>query len=158
MAAQQGARIGLTDLIAPAFYKVHKDIKAGRHEYYNLYGGRGSTKSSFVSVEIVLGMMQDPAANAVVFHKFSAMLRDSVYNQIQWAVDALGVSGYWRSNVNPMQFTYCRQDKRSYSAVWIRHKRQNPSRRQQDFLNISGLKSWISLRDQKKSEWRSSQS
>ena len=51
-------------------------------------------------------MMQDPAANAVVFHKFSAMLRDSVYNQIQWAVDALGVSGYWRSNVNPMQFTY----------------------------------------------------
>ena len=39
MAAQHGARIGLTDLIAPAFYKVHKDIKAGRHEYYNCTAG-----------------------------------------------------------------------------------------------------------------------
>ena len=41
MEVQQAARIKLTDLIAPAFYKVHKDIKEGRHEYYNLYGGRG---------------------------------------------------------------------------------------------------------------------
>ena len=103
---EQTNTVNLTDIIAPAFYPVHWDILDGKHTYYNLYGGRGSTKSSFVSVEIVLGMMQDPAANAVVFHKFSAMLRDSVYNQIQWAVDALGVSGYWRSNVNPMQFTY----------------------------------------------------
>lgn len=84
MEVQQAARIKLTDLIAPAFYKVHKDIKEGRHEYYNLYGGRGSGKSSFVSVELPLGMMQNPEANAAVFHKFSAMLRDSVYNQIQW--------------------------------------------------------------------------
>lgn len=106
MEVQQAARIKLTDLIAPAFYKVHKDIKEGRHEYYNLYGGRGSGKSSFVSVELPLGMMQNPEANAAVFHKFSAMLRDSVYNQIQWGIDALGVSDYWRGNVNPMQFTY----------------------------------------------------
>lgn len=32
MEVQQAARIKLTDLIAPAFYKVHKDIKEGRHE------------------------------------------------------------------------------------------------------------------------------
>ena len=55
MEVQQAARIKLTDLIAPAFYKVHKDIKEGRHEYYNLYGGRGSGKSSFVSVELPVG-------------------------------------------------------------------------------------------------------
>ena len=51
--------IQLTDIIAPAFYPVHWDILDGNHTYYDLYGGRGSTKSSFISVEIVLGMMMD---------------------------------------------------------------------------------------------------
>lgn len=51
--------IQLTDIIAPSFYSVHWDILDGKHTYYDLYGGRGSTKSSFISVEIVLGMIQD---------------------------------------------------------------------------------------------------
>ena len=88
--------INLTDVIAPSFYDVHWDILDGNHSYYDLYGGRGSTKSSFISLEIVLGMMQDRETNAVVFHKYSIMLRDSVYNQIQWAIDALGASDYWK--------------------------------------------------------------
>lgn len=102
--------MNLRQVIAPSFYPVHNDIKAGRHTYYDLYGGRGSTKSSFVSAEIVLGMMKDAAAgritNAVVFHKYSIMLRDSVYNQVEWAIDALGVSEYWKGSVSPMQFVY----------------------------------------------------
>ena len=98
--------IQLTDIIAPAFYPVHWDILDGKHTYYDLYGGRGSTKSSFISVEIVLGMMQDKNANAVVFHKYSVMLRDSVYNQVQWAIDALGATDYWKGSVSPMQFAY----------------------------------------------------
>lgn len=51
--------IKLTDVIAPAFYGVHWDIIDGKHTYYDLSGGRGSTKSSFVGTEIPLGMMQD---------------------------------------------------------------------------------------------------
>lgn len=49
----------LTDIIAPAFYDVHNDIIDGKHTYYDLYGGRGSTKSSFISVEIVLGTPEE---------------------------------------------------------------------------------------------------
>ena len=75
----------LTDLIAPSFYAVHNDIKAEKHSYYDLYGGRGSTKSSFISIEIVLGMMQDPEANAIVFRKWQNVLRESVFEQIGWA-------------------------------------------------------------------------
>ena len=55
----------LTKLIAPSFYGVHHDIKAGRHTHYWLKGGRGSTKSSFISVEIILGMMQEMKLSAV---------------------------------------------------------------------------------------------
>lgn len=96
-----GDRIALSDIIAPSFYKVHSDIKKRNHTYYDLYGGRGSTKSSFASVEIVYGIMCDSKrgemTNAVVFHKFSIMLRDSVFSQIEWAIDALGATDYWKS-------------------------------------------------------------
>ncbi|MCC8128615.1 MAG: PBSX family phage terminase large subunit [Clostridiales bacterium] len=93
-------------MIAPAFYGVHRDIAAGRHTYYDLYGGRGSGKSTFAASEIVLGMMKDPAANAVVFRKYAVTLRDSVFEQIQWAISALGADNLWTCSVSPMQCVY----------------------------------------------------
>ena len=98
--------VNLTGLIAPSFYSVHWDIMDGAHTYYDLYGGRGSTKSSFISVEIVLGMMSDEQANAAVFRKYAVTLRESVYEQIQWAIDELGVSDLWDAQVSPLQFVY----------------------------------------------------
>ena len=98
--------INLTDVIAPAFYPVHHDIADGKHTYYVLHGGRGSCKSSFASVEIILGMMQDSEANAVVFRKYGVTLRESVFEQMQWAIDALGVSELWVGFTNPMRYVY----------------------------------------------------
>lgn len=98
--------VKLTDIIAPSFYSVHWDILEGEHTYYDLYGGRGSTKSSFISVEIVLGIMEDPEANAVVFRKYGVTLRESVYEQIEWAIESLGVSELWQGYTNPMRFVY----------------------------------------------------
>jgi phage terminase large subunit len=46
----------LTDLIAPAYYSVHNHLKNDRYNEYWLYGGRASLKSTFISIEIVLGM------------------------------------------------------------------------------------------------------
>lgn len=102
--------INLTDVIAPSFYPVHWDILENKHTYYDLYGGRGSCKSSFVSVEIVLGIMQDATAglytNGAVFRKVANTLRSSVFEQIEWAIDSLGVSDLWESSLNPLQHTY----------------------------------------------------
>ena len=96
----------ILDSIAPAYIPLHDDIIRGDHSIYHLPGGRGSAKSSFVSLEIVDGMMKDPAANAVVFRRTANTLRDSCYSQIAWAIDELGASSLWRGNVSPMQFTY----------------------------------------------------
>lgn len=75
---------------------------------YNLPGGRGSCKSSFVSLEIVKGIMDDLTGgnNAIVFRRYAVTLRDSVYSQISWAIDTLGVNHLWRGGVSPMQYTY----------------------------------------------------
>lgn len=102
--------VNLTDVIAPSFYPVHWDVIDGKHTYYDLYGGRGSTKSSFISTEIILGMMEDAEkglfSNAAIFRKVGNTLRDSVYEQIEWAIDALGVSDLWESLLSPMQHVY----------------------------------------------------
>ncbi|BDZ30616.1 PBSX family phage terminase large subunit [Lactiplantibacillus sp. WILCCON 0030] len=98
--------VKLKSKVAPSFRQLHVDIKQQRHSNYWLKGGRGSTKSSFVSIEIILGIMKDPQANAVVLRKVAATLRDSVYDQYLWAIDALGVQDYWKDSVSPMTLTY----------------------------------------------------
>jgi PBSX family phage terminase large subunit len=87
--------VSLRNVIAPSFYEAHWDVHDGKHTEYWHSGGRGSTKSSYISVEIVLGIMEDPNAHAVVLRKVKDTLRESVMDQIEWAIIALGVEDYW---------------------------------------------------------------
>lgn len=107
-AVQQLNSIDLTAHIAPVYMPVHEDIQNHGHSYINLPGGRGSCKSSFVSLEIVGGIMKDLTgeSSAIVFRRYGNTMRESVYAQISWAIEQLGVSQYWRGNVSPMQFTF----------------------------------------------------
>lgn len=98
--------VHLSDIIAPAFYPVYWNITHNKHTYYDLYGGRGSTKSSFIGTMIPLGMMQDPNANAVIFRKVGNTISTSVYEQILWGLDALGVRHLWRCTTSPHKMTY----------------------------------------------------
>lgn len=102
--------VDLKKIIAPAFYNVFWDILDEKHTYYDLYGGRGSTKSSFAGVMIPLLMMQDAEngvmSNAVIFRKVGNTLRESVYEQIAWGIDALNANDLWSTSVSPMQYTY----------------------------------------------------
>lgn len=98
----------VTDYIAPCYLSLHEDIKAEKHRFYNLPGGRGSCKSSFVSLEIVAGVQSDPTgqSNAIVFRRTGNTLRDSVFSQISWAIDMLGTSHLWKATVSPMLYEY----------------------------------------------------
>lgn len=98
--------ISLTSLIAPSFYSLHQDIKQGKYTHYWLKGGRGSTKSSFISIEVILGMMQNSDANAVVIRKVGLYLKDSVFEQLNWAIDKLGVSHLWHIKQSPLEMIY----------------------------------------------------
>lgn len=100
----------LKTIIAPSFFDLHKDIQTSSHTYYKLDGGRGSCKSSTVGVEIPLGMMRDAAngkiTNALVYRRCKDNLRGSVYEQILWGIDQLGVADLWHDSVSPMRLIY----------------------------------------------------
>lgn len=98
--------LNLSRIIAPGFYEVHRDIKNNRHTHYFIKGGRGSTKSSFVSIEIILGIMRTPHAHAIAFRKVGKDVKDSIFNQLLWAIDILEVNSYWAVNLSPLKLTY----------------------------------------------------
>mgnify|MGYP001687212020 FL=1 len=96
-------QIKLSDKMAPSFFFVHKDVKQHGHTHYVLAGGRGSTKSSYVSLEIPLLLMRNPECHAVVLRKVANTLRNSVYTQMEWALDALHISDKWKMTISPME-------------------------------------------------------
>ncbi len=106
MTSQNQKQVNLTDLIAPSFYNLHWDIAEHKHTHYKLPGGRGSTKSSDVSIEIILGMMQDPQANAIAMRKVGRFLEESVFEQLIWAIEMLGVPEKWKIRYSPLGLTY----------------------------------------------------
>lgn len=96
----------LSELLAPPFHEVHRAVKAGTVGEVVAKGGRGSCKSSYLSVELVLQLLTHPDCHAVVLRRVGNTLRASVYAQICWAVTALGLAGKFRCTVSPMECVY----------------------------------------------------
>ena len=83
--------IKLSQLVGAGFWQSHRQIRNGCTELVEA-GGRGSGKSSFLSIELILGLLKNPSCHAVVMRKVASTLRTSVYAQILWAMDALGLT------------------------------------------------------------------
>lgn len=94
------------DLIAPSFVNLYRDIRDQRHTEYLLYGGRGSTKSSFVSLVLVWLLTRHPEMHALVMRQVKDTLRDSVYSQLQWAIAEHGLEDRFKCTVSPLEMTY----------------------------------------------------
>lgn len=100
--------IRLSNIIAPHFWDLHQDIKQHGHTYYWLEGGRGSTKSSDISIEIPPLLIKNPDCHAVVLRKVGNTIKNSVYPQMQWGIDALGLTDKFRFKTSPHEITYKR--------------------------------------------------
>ncbi|GAB6149969.1 PBSX family phage terminase large subunit [Clostridium novyi] len=103
-------RVKLKSIIAPSFHQVHRDIKKGLYTHHWLKGGRGSTKSSFISIEIILNIMKDAQeeklSNAVIFRRVKDTLRGSVFEQMLWAIERLKCESEWEVNYSPLKLTF----------------------------------------------------
>lgn len=102
------SRTFLSDKIGAAFYGVARDVFQHGHTHYDLSGGRGSLKSSTVSILVPLLLMQEENQNchALVLRKVANTIRDSVYAQYIWAIGELGAAEYWEAKVSPMELIY----------------------------------------------------
>lgn len=87
--------INLNKLIIPKYQDVLDDVLDHGHTHYVLSGGRGSTKSSFTGIAIVLLIMSYPDVHAVCFRQVGNTMQKSIYGQIVWAIYALGMENYF---------------------------------------------------------------
>lgn len=77
-----------------------------RYRHYEVSGGRGSMKSSTVSLLVVRLVMEHPDVHALVLRKVGNTIADSVFTQYQWAIAQLGVGDWWKARTSPPTLTY----------------------------------------------------
>lgn len=102
----------LTDYINKQFYKSHKLVKNEKngitHFWYS--GGRGSTKSSYISIEIITSILKDiqngKIRHCAVFRRYKNNLRGSVYQQIMWARTILELQSECIGTVSPLEINF----------------------------------------------------
>ncbi|WP_125703721.1 PBSX family phage terminase large subunit [Lacticaseibacillus daqingensis] len=101
-------KIKLSDMVQPHFYPFWRS----RAPYSILNGGRGSFKSSTVSLKIVTKVKRltqaGHKANVICIRENSKYLRDSIYKQIVWALDMLHMTDEFEFRVSPMEIIHRR--------------------------------------------------
>lgn len=91
------------DIFPQVFNDDARDVLKHAYTEFVESGGRGSCKSSFISVIIIVLILKNNLANALVLRKVADTLADSVYMQLLWAIDILGVSDEFRASKSPLR-------------------------------------------------------
>lgn len=100
--------IKISDVVQPHF----KPFWKSRSTYFVLNGGRGSFKSSTVSLKLVNMMKRQTQAghkaNIICVRENSKNLRDSVYKQIKKALEWMHIENEYIYHVSPMEIIHKR--------------------------------------------------
>lgn len=99
-------------LIASSFSDINRDIRPNMS--YVFEGGRGSTKSSFISLKIIELLKNNPNMHACVIRKVGNTLKDSVFAQMKWAINALGLEDEFSYVQRPPEITYKKTGQKIY--------------------------------------------
>lgn len=96
--------------IASSFVDINRDIDNRKHIEYYFKGGRGSTKSSFISEKIIELLWNNHNWCAVILRKIGATIKDSVFSQLEWAIDKLdekyeGLKADFKITKSPLEIT-----------------------------------------------------
>ena len=106
--------MNLSSQIAPSFKKTFKSHKT--HQIYK--GGRGSTKTSMISLKIIYNCLIENNYSAVVLRKHQNQLRKSVFKEIKRAFSRFGlIEGiHYVSKLSPMEIKILQNNNTIYFA------------------------------------------
>ena len=93
--------INIKDIIAPHFYNVFNSKKTD--QIYK--GGRGSTKTSMLSIKIDEFNLEYENCNAIIIKRYQNTIRNSVFKEIKRALKRLGLNEGvdYKATVSPFQ-------------------------------------------------------
>ena len=91
------------NLIGESFDGIYRDILGRKHRFYDFKGGRGSLKSSFCALVLVDELMRNKNFCAIALRQVKDTLKSSVYAQIKWALEMLGLADLFDCTVSTLQ-------------------------------------------------------
>lgn len=89
--------------MAKSFVDLNRMIDERSHLHYWLEGGRGSTKSSFAALKMIELINNNPTYCGIAMRKVGNTLKDSVYAQLVWAIEMLGLDEEYHYTSSPMK-------------------------------------------------------
>ncbi|MDR2166622.1 MAG: PBSX family phage terminase large subunit [Clostridiales bacterium] len=103
--AEDGVRYqGLpAHVIGKAFIDINREIDNGKYTFYDFKGGRGSLKSSFCALKLIDRIMRNENMCALAIRQIAETIKDSVFAQIIWAIDILGLTEEFHITKSPME-------------------------------------------------------
>ena len=110
--ADSGAFKLPAELLGKAYVDINRRIVPNKT--YVFYGGRGSLKSSYISLKIIELIKNNPQMHACVCRKVGNTLKDSVYAQIKWAIRELGLEDEFTYTKSPIEVTYKKTGQKIY--------------------------------------------
>lgn len=91
-------------VLGRAFVDINRQIEP--NIAYVFEGGRGGLKSSFIAVKIVELIKNNPELHACATRQVSNTLKDSVYANLKWAINTLGLAEEFSFKVSPLEIVY----------------------------------------------------
>lgn len=95
----------IDEILPPAFHQVWLARKCEAILKIVCKGGRGSGKSTDISICIVMDLIQFPVT-VLCIRKVKDTIRESCYEQIKEAIEILGVEHLFRFKESPMEIIY----------------------------------------------------
>lgn len=83
------------ELIISLFYELFYAVINHEYTHYILKGGRGSTKSSFVALMILLLIILNPKTHALCMRKIGNTIQKSIRAQIEWWIYRLDLQDFF---------------------------------------------------------------
>lgn len=92
------------EVIGKAFVDINRQIKPNIE--YVFEGGRGGLKSSFIGFKIIELIKNNPNMHACITRQIAGTLKDSVFSQMNWCVNKLGLNNEFVSTKSPLEIKY----------------------------------------------------
>ncbi len=91
--------------IGKAFIDINRDIDNNKYREYWFEGGRGSLKSSFCALKFIEVIHNNPNMCGIAMRSVGNTLGDSVYSQLMWAIETLGLQDEYKGIKSPYEIT-----------------------------------------------------
>lgn len=94
------------ELMVGAYANLNRHISNGMTREAIIKGGRGGWKSSYPGLKIPELIMANPSMHALCLRNVKDTLKDSVFEQLKWGIDKLGVSDRFKFTTSPLKIVY----------------------------------------------------